>query len=1213
MYKNFITWGRCMLSTHRHSIIFLMRSGLFYIIIALCCTQLLVARPSDAQSLAEMKVSIQLKNEGVRDLFKQIEMQTPLRFAYMENQVDAEARFVLSKGTYRVADVLDKMLGPLRLTYSNTGSVVYIVRNGQLSSPSQPLQSSLTDHLKEPAIQLAAIPVRGKVIDERGGALPGVNVVIRGTQIGTTTDANGYYHLDIADQNAVLVFSFVGYTSREEIVGSRSVLDVSLRVDEKSLDEVVVVGYGTQKKQNVIGAVSTINAQSVENRSVSTLSSSLAGLAAGVNVQATTGRPGADGSSIRIRGTGTLNNTSPLVMIDGVVGSMDAINPNDVESISILKDAATAAIYGSLASNGVILITTKKGTKGKTTVNYTVMTSLLRPNNVPEFVTDYARHMRLVNEGFTNLKQAPVYTQTTIDKWEEAKANPNGLNDHGFPNRVAYPNTDWGKALFSERKLLQNHNLTLNGGGDNTQYLFSVGYLNNPGTMERTGADNIRMRINLQSKVAKFLTVGTQTFGDIQSTSVSDVVTAYSYLTQTVPGVYPVYNGMYGFPAAAEESATANNAIAWLHGQGGSNKVNRLNTTLFAKVDLFKGMEFESKIHYNQGYTENNTHPIPYEKWNFATNTLSTAAQAAAQMTTRYSLYKSRNTIIDQVLRYNREFANLDFGALVGYNQQYFNQYNFDASKQGLTHPDLTTLNSGTTMTGINGEETDYGLKSVFGRANVSFKKRYLAEAVFRYDGSSRFGSASRWGFFPAFSAGWKLLEEDFMKPVSEVLDDLRLRASWGRTGNNAAGNYDHLPAYGTVNYSFNNVAVKGLAQTKTGNPNLRWETTTTSNIGISGLALNRRLSFEIDAYRGFTDGILFAPNVPVVVGTASPATMNIAEVTKRGVELSLGFQDHIGELRYSISGNFAYNTNRVEKYKGGLNEGFVNDAAGNGVYQSNLGTVSTGGTERILEGHRINELYLYPVYNGTGKYVLADGLLDVNGGPKDGMVRTTQDLDWVRSMIDAGYRFQPADGVDPTKIWYGDLIYADRNGDGIYGNVYDQEFTKKRTTPSINYGLNFNMSYRAFDLSMIWSGAAGMHYYWNTIYLNQSIVAQGKSIPSLVADNHYYYNELNPSDPNNNLNAYYPRLKGVTDAQNGRASNYYLYNAAFAKLRNLQLGYTVPNRLTSKISVSRLRVYLAGENLLTLTKFPGLDPEIGPNPNYPTMRQYSLGLNVTF
>lgn len=1055
--------------------------------------------------------------------------------------------------------------------------------------------------------------IRGRVQDKDGRPIIGATVTIKGNQLTVTTDDNGLFEIVSTVQDPVLMFSYVGYQNIELPWNNEQDMSVTLQQLISDLEEVVIVGYGSQKRANVIGSVATVNASSIENRSVSTLSSSLAGLAAGVNVQTTTGKPGADGANILIRGTGTLNSTSPLVVIDGIVGSIDAVNPNDVESISILKDAATAAIYGSLGSNGVILITTKKGNKGKTTVSYTGMASMLRPNNVPEFVTDYARHMRLVNEGFTNLGQAAVYTDATIDKWEEAAKNPGGLTEHGIPYDVAYPNTNWGDVLFGERKLLQNHNVMLNGGGENTQYVFSVGYFDNPGTMSKTRADKIRLRINLQSKVAKFLTVGTQTFGDIQNTSVADVVTAYSYLTQTVPGVYPLYDGRYGFPAAAEESATANNALAYLHGQGGRNQVNRINTTIFAKIDLFKGLDFESKVHYNNSYTENNTHPIPYEKWNFATNQLSTAAQNPAQMSTRYSLYKNYNLIIDNVLRYNATFNKHEVGGILGYNSQYFNLYNFDASKLGLIHPDLTTLNSGTTMTGINGDEVDYGLQSVFGRLNYAYNNRYLGEIVVRHDGSSRFGRDRRWGTFPAFSLGWRISDEPFMEATKHYLDDLRIRASWGRTGNNAAGNYDHLPAYGTVAYSFNGQPIRGLAQTKLGNDQLHWEATTTTNLGLTGSFLNGKMNVEFDVYRAYTDGILFVPNIPAILGTSKPATMNIAEVSKRGLEVSLSYSGNVRDFQYSIAGNFAYNTNRVEKYKGRLQEGFVKDAEGNDVYQSNIGQVSNGTTTRILEGHAIQEYYLYNTYKGSGGHFLPDGTIDKNGGPQDGMIRTPEDMAWLEQMMAAGYTFQPADGIDPTKIWYGDLLYADLNNDGIYGNVYDQAFAGKRATPAYNFGLTFNMAYKGFDASMIWSAATGMSYYWNTLYLNQSTVAQGKSVPVLVADNHYYYNADVPNDPANNMNGHYPRLKGVTDAQNGRTSNFYFYNASFAKLRNLQIGYTVPSTWANRFSISKLRLYLAGENLLTFTDFPGLDPEIGPDANYPTMRQYAVGLNVTF
>ncbi|WP_312482899.1 SusC/RagA family TonB-linked outer membrane protein, partial [Sphingobacterium multivorum] len=510
-------------------------------------------------------INLTAKHVTLNQVMRDIQKQSGVNF-FLTGKSLVQARLSVNIQHAKLEDALNAIVAPLDLEWIKKDEVIVI----------KPKRNPPNTERKE--VQQRSIA--GKVVNGKGQALVGTTITVKGANISTVTDQDGRFTIQLPTPNGTLVFSNVGYQRLEKSVTGNDELTIVLQEEVSGLDEVVVVGYGSQKRANVIGAVSTVNGSSVENRSTSTLSSSLAGLAAGVNVQATTGKPGADGASILIRGKGTLNNTSPLVVIDGIVGSMDAVNPNDVESISILKDAATAAIYGSLGSNGVILITTKKGAKGKNNVSYTGMVSMLRPNNVPEFITDYAQHMRLVNEGFKNLGQAAVYTDATINLWEEAKKNPTGLTEFGIPNEVAYPNTNWGDVLFGQRKLLQNHNLSLNGGSEQTQYLFSVGYFNNPGTMPETGADKIRLRINLQSKVAKFLTVGTQTFGDMQNLSVADVVTAYSYLTQTVPGVYPFYNGVYGFPAAAEESATANNALAFLNGMGGKNQVNRFNSTI---------------------------------------------------------------------------------------------------------------------------------------------------------------------------------------------------------------------------------------------------------------------------------------------------------------------------------------------------------------------------------------------------------------------------------------------------------------------------------------------------------------------------------------------------------------------------------------------------------------------------------------------------------
>ena len=1064
-----------------------------------------------------------------------------------------------------------------------------------------------------------AIKITGTVKDAQGGTLPGVSVKLKGTSTVTLTSGDGKFSITVPSTQSVLVFSYIGYDAKEVNVGNETNLQVTLQDQNNSLNDVVVVGYGVQKKVNVIGSVATIDAKAIENRPVTNLSSSLGGLSSGVSVRQASGKPGADAATIRIRGTGTLNSNNALIIIDGIVGSMDAVNPNDVETVSILKDAAAASIYGSLAANGVILITTKKGKQGKTTVTYSGLGSIAKPANLPTFVNDYVTHMQLVNEGYRNLGQSPAYTNATIALWTAANANPDGLTAQGFPNYVAYPNTDWGKVIF-ENNFAQQHNISLNGGSENTQYLLSAFYLNNPGTMANTGSDKYNLRINLQSKIANFLTLGTQTFASNQTYGLASTDNAFNFLRQTNPGVYPFYNGKYGFPSAAEESSTANNITQYLYTTGGDDNETRINTTVFAKVDILKGLNFETRFNYQTRQQESNSHSNTYERWNFASNTLGLAAATPDQLSTNYNFNKNYSYTIDNILNYATTIAKVhDVSALVGYNQNYYNYYNFGASKKGLIDETITTLGSATTLTSATGDEYDYALRSYFGRLNYAFKNRYLLEGVFRYDGSSRFSSENRWGFFPALSAGWRISEEPFMSGLNAYVSNLKLRASWGKTGNNvmnttaSLGHYDYQAVYGVTNYSFNGLQSAGLVSTKFANNNLKWESTTTTNIGLDGNLFKGALNFEIDLYKKYTDGILFTPTIPLATGTATAATQNIAEVSNKGLEITLGYNGKVGKFKYGVSANFAYNFNRVTKYKGSFNAGYTTDALGNRVYTSNLGNVSSGGANRILEGHEINEYYLQTVYKGDGSY-FTDGKVNTNGGPKDGMIRTPDDMNWLNAMIAAGYKFQPTDGVSKTKIYYGDLIYADNNGDGLYGNTFDSQFLNKSSTPRYNYGFSMNFSYKNIDMSMLWSGSAGMWYYWNAIGYNNSIVSLGNAVSTLIANDHYYYNDANPNDPANNITAHYPRLKNTTDAQNAAVtSDFYLYNASYLKLKNLQIGYTLPEKISKKALISRARIYLSGENLWTITNYPGLDPEIGANVGYPTMRQYSVGLNVTF
>ncbi|MEZ0483626.1 SusC/RagA family TonB-linked outer membrane protein [Fibrella aquatica] len=1058
--------------------------------------------------------------------------------------------------------------------------------------------------------------ITGTVTDESGKGLPGVSIQIKGTSRGTSSDADGKFQL-VVDQNATLVFSFIGYVKQEVAVGNQTTVTVTLAPDAQALSEVVVVGYGTQKKVNLTGSVATITAKNIESRPVTNVSSSLAGLAPGVFVRQGSGKPGSDGATIRIRGTGTLNNSDALVIIDGVQGSMDAVNPNDIESISILKDAASASIYGSLAANGVILITTKKGSPRKTSVTYTGLVSSARPMNLPDFVSDYVRYMRLFNESNRNVGVSEVYSANTIKTWETANLDPNGISPGGFPNYVAYPNTDWASWVF-KNEVVQNHNVSVNGGSDKVLYNLSLGYLDNKGVMQNTGIKRYQLRANVESKVTKFLTLGMQTFASTQSAGKANTDNAFNFLWQTNPGIYPYYEGKYGFPVAVEEPTTVNNILSYLDGTGGLDRTTRFNTTLYSVLTLAKGLTLEPRVNYQTRFNEGNSFslPGPAERWDLSTNTQKVQLTPSDQLSTGYSFNRDYLLTLDNVLRYSTTIGrDHDFGALVGYNQFYFRYYDFNASKRGLIDYATTTLGSaGETSNTAGGQEFDRALRSYFGRVNYAYQSKYLLEANLRYDGSSKFATESRWGIFPSFSAGWRISEESFMRGLTDKIQNLKLRASWGKLGNNASGDYDYQATYSKVPYSYNGIATTGLVQAKYANPLLQWESTTVTNLGLEGSLFKGRMNVELDVYHKLTDGILTTPPIYLTSGTKAAPTQNTAAVLNKGVELTLGWRDKIGEVDFSVSGNIARNYNEVTGFRGQLVEGFTTDAAGNKVYTSNIGQVSSGGDTRILEGHSISEYYLLDVYRGNGSSPTnTDGTVNINGGPTDGMIRTPADLAWVQAMIAQGYRFQPVGTVGKGQLHYGDLIYADLNGDGIYGNNFDKRFTGVNSAPKFIMGLTLNAAWKGFDFSMLWAGATGMQYLYNQAGVNNTRTTLTNSIGTRIADDHYYYNEANPGDPANNINATFPRLKSGSDNQTNIASSFWLYDASYVKLKNVQLGYTLPGVWTNKIGMSRARVFLSGENVLMITSYPGLDPEVGAGLSYPTMKQYAAGINVTF
>jgi len=1149
-------------------------------------------------------LNLNMREATVKEVLKSIEEQSGFHFLYSENLINVERKVNITIENKKIEQVLNLIFEGTDVDYSMRDRFI-VLTTPEISTGELQLSQQQKD-------------ISGKVTDSSGVPLPGVSIVVKGTTQGIITDADGKYSLSNVPTDATLVFSFVGMKTQEISVTNKSTINVTLAEETVGIDEVVAIGYGTQKKVNLIGSVATVNSQVLENRPVTNLSSALTGLSSGVYVYQGSGKPGEDGATIRIRGLGTLNSNTALVVVDGIPSSLDAVNPEDVDNISILKDAAAASIYGARASNGVVLVTTKKGKKNKISVTYSGSLSLTSPSRIPEFVTNYAQHMELINEGYENSNIAPIFSQTTIDTWIEKSKDPNGLTDEGIPNYVAYPNTDWADAVF-QNKVLQKHNISLNGGTEKSTFLLSLGYLNNPGTMPRTGYERYQMRINLQTEVAKFLTVGTQTYGQLSSKGLGSTDNAFNYLGQTTPGLYPYYDGKYGYPSATEESPTANNILSRLYDTGGDDKSTSFNTTLFANLRIADDLTLESKVNYNTDFTEYNSHPLSYEKWNFLTNeSVEIVRGTPADLTTYYSFNKDYMVTLESLLRYNKIFNEKhDFGALLGYNQYYYNYYNFNTTKKGLTDETITTLNSATSVLSSAGDEYDYAMRSWFGRLNYAYESKYLLEAVCRYDGSSRFSSDNRWGFFPAFSAGWRISEEPFMTRVKGVLDNLKLRLSWGKTGNNAtnyndaADNYLYQATYSSTNYSFGGSEANGLAVTQLANSKLKWESTALANIGLDGTLFGGLLDFELDMYRKYTDGILYTPTIPLTVGTASAAVENIAEVLNKGIEMSVGHHGKIGSIEYHAKVNFAYNYNRVKKYKGALESGWNESHT---TYSSNLGDVSSGSDTRVVEGHPISEYYLLDVYKGDGTYYNTDGSVNITGGPKDGMIRNENDMDWLQSMMDAGYSFQPGASISKTNMYYGNLIYADKNGDGSYGNTYDKIFTGKTVTPKYNFGFSGNLAYKNFDLSFIFSGSAGMSYLWNGMGYTNSLVMDGYGVSCMIADNHYFYDPADPTDSRTNINGKYPRLREKnSDIQNNVSSTFYLFNASYIKLKNLQIGYSLPKAIIGRLKMERARIYVSGENLFMITNYPILDPEVGSGIKYPTMRQMSLGLNVSF
>ncbi|MBQ7195005.1 MAG: TonB-dependent receptor [Bacteroidales bacterium] len=1057
--------------------------------------------------------------------------------------------------------------------------------------------------------------VSGVVKDDAGEPMVGASVLIEGTTRGTMTDADGAWSLSVSPED-VLLFEFIGFTPVSEKVGSRTHIDVTLHQDSQVLEDVVVVGYGVQKKVNVTGSVATVDyGEMAGSRPATTAGALLRGTSAGVYVSQNSGMPGAEDIKIKIRGNGTFNDSSPLVIVDGFESSISRVNPADIETVSILKDAASCAIYGNRGANGVVLITTKQARDGSFTLEYNMMLSYEEPHRVLKQMDNYADFMELINEASYNIGMAQPYSQASIDTWRAAQADPNGIAPSGYPNYVAYPNVNWLDAIFTPG-IYQKHTLSASGASSDIKYRMSLDYMDNPGIFEGMGYQRVSYRTNLSTRINSWIETGISFFGFRSRSEVNDWDSQVGMLARSLPDIYPYYDGKYGWYENTEDAALARNSLYFIRMAEGATIGNVVNLTPFLTMTLPLGIILKTQLNYqwHQAHREFTRNPL--SAWSFSRNETAYTATPLENLAKNGVDESDLDWTFHTDLNWSGKYGDSEISSLLGFEMFDYRKQSASFTKKNRSNEILSEFDNFVEVSSISGNSTEYSTESFFGRVNYAWKDRYLAEANFRLDGSSRFSARSRWGFFPSVSAGWRINKEPWM--AGTKIDNLKVRASWGRLGNHSIGNYDYISKYSSgSNYPFGGTIRPGYIYSLS-NDSLEWETTTTADLGVDFAILSNRLTAEADIYNKLTDGILSTAVISSCIGTKAAPKENLYSMLNRGLELTLGWKDTRGDFSYGIRANVSRNWNIVSKYLGEFKAGWETDEHGIRTYKSNYGETVKKDSNAMstAQGHLPSELYLMPVYHGDGSHFFADGSVNPDGGPKDGMIRTPEDMQWLEAMLAAGNTFGPYNRkAAKNGIWYGDYIYADVNGDRIYGDANDRQFSGANKTPKLYYGLNLNASWKGFDFSAELMGTAGARMFWWLESYSAMGLSRECNYPQRFAYDHYFYDPDNPSDPRTNLTSANGRVTlNIGSEQNGNYTELWRQNMDFLKIKSLTFGYTLPDSLMKKLRMSNARVFLSGDNLYTFTKYQGVDPEYDGYRNfYSSLRQYTLGLNIAF
>lgn len=1120
--------------------------------------QLLFGSPLKSQTIDDVNIRIGLNNVTLVQAFQKIEAHTSFRFMYRKDEVQNIRNLDVKPGDRTVGQLLRTILSGTSLTYRQVNNQVLIM-------PSEGSRSLYSTNLISSPSMPEYIPkaniVKGRVTNAQGEPLAGVSVTIKGTQTGTLTDENGNYSLDVPP-TGTLVFSFVGFTAQEVSVNGRSNIDITLVGSVSELEQVVVVGYGTQKKVNLTGSVSNVRMDAeMDNRPITNSSQALSGKAPGVWVSQNSGKPGADGAQIRIRGWGTMNNSDPLVVIDGVEGRFDQVNPVDIESISVLKDAASAAIYGSKAANGVILITTKRGKRNEETeINVISSVGVQSIGRTYDFIDNSVDYMNLFNEGLVNIGSSPLYPDYLIDEFRKGT------------DPYKYPNTNWNKALF-RKGLISNSNISLSGGSEKSTMYLSFNYLTQNGIVPNTNTRRFIVRSNLSSQVKSWLRIGTninysrsnsrepyldQTYGSLGR--------VFTMLDGAPPFIAPyTRDGRFGSVQAIDKNGVLlyDNRNPLIDDNNGltATDVDQILASATAEVKLTKNLRINTALSTNTQRTLMDAHNQSlFGYTDDGQKTITKNYNREGIEMWRNDVSSIDNTFFT-TLNYDKRFADNNFSFIAGTQLENLSIKNVRARRTNPPIEGLTQVDAGTSGLSNNGNLSALRMFSYFGRLNYSFKSKFLFEADFRADASSRFKEGERWGYFPGFSAGWQLGDENFIKNLG-IFSSLKLRASWGRLGNQQLSSY--WPYLSVINQSFGTsyssggALLPGGAVTNLVDNDITWEKTNNTGLGIDAGFLSNRLNVSLDYFKKKTYDILVQLPVPLDMGEVTPAFENIGEMKNNGVELNLNYRnaggggrDHFG---YEGNLNFTYIDNRVTKFQGGK---------------------SPDQLFLIREGFSYNTIYGYK------------------------MIGIFQSADEVA-------RYLPNNDIVPTA---GDIKLEDVNGDGKID--FQDKQNLGNTIPKITFGLESSLAFRGFNLNFLFQGVAKVY-----AFTQNEVTTVNSDIASLTKR---WERGWTPDHKNTDI----PMVK-VDYQWNNLQSSFWVNDVSFLKLRNVQLSYNLPNELISRLKLKMCQVYINAENLFTLVSsdYEGYDPERNnfntgtPDINhtfYPNPRTISLGVNLKF